>query len=82
MSDCPHADVKHCPLYHASHEGIGIGCDDGKLEDGACAVARGMDYHQEIAKLNPKYVSLCRWREEAEQSERQRKSNMRAAGVH
>ena len=78
---CPHADIRFCPLYHAAHECIGIGCDDGKLGQGGCAVDRGMDYHKELGKLNPKYVALVKWKEEAEQIRLQRARNMRSACV-
>lgn len=53
---CPHADVQFCPLYLAAHGAIGIGCDDGNLDQGGCAVDREMDYFKELGRLNPKLV--------------------------
>ena len=82
---CPHANIIHCPLYVASHAAIGIGCDDGGLADGGCAVDRGMDYVCEVAKFRaqmPREVAMLEWNERAEQMRQQRARNMRAAGVH
>ena len=48
LSKCPHDRVEQCPLYIASHTGHGLGCDDGRLEEG-CAVERGlMDYDEAV----------------------------------
>ncbi len=48
---CPRADdVSRCPLYLAAH--VGGGCDDGRLEEGGCAVDRGlMDYAAEVDRI-------------------------------
>lgn len=82
---CPHADIRWCPLYHAAHEGWGLGCDDGGLGDGNCAVARGQDYARSIGKirtLHPGYVERIEWNEDAEAIAQQRERNVRLNGVH
>lgn len=83
---CPHHNIVHCPLYLASHEGQGFGCDDGRLEPwGGCAVDRGADYGAMVAKyaaVNPQAVAECAFMEAEEARKQQRARNMRAAGVH
>lgn len=81
MKRCPHADIAFCPLYHAAHYPGGLGCDDGKLAAGSCAVARGLSYKNSIAKLNRAFVDkLKRLAAEAE-SATQQERNRRAAGL-
>lgn len=70
---CPHKNIQFCPLYVASHglqapSGEWLGCDDGKLGDGHCAVDRGMKYAREVAKLqaaHPGLVEQLAFKEEA-----------------
>lgn len=85
MARCPHDDIRFCPLYHAAHEGWGLGCDDGKLGSGKCAVARGLSYIgavKKIRKQHPGYVERIEKAMFDEESERQRRRNMRHAAVH
>lgn len=82
---CPHADIRWCPLYHAAHEAWGLGCDDGKIGNGGCAAARGMDYAKTVWKirvLHPGYVEQIEWREQAEAIQQQRDRNVRLNGIH
>lgn len=82
---CPHGNIVHCPLYVAAHEGDGLGCDDGHMGFEGCAIDRGADYNQMVAKLcrkNPAMVRECADRENAELARQQRARNMRAAGIH
>lgn len=86
ISGCPHADIRFCPLYHASHTAEGGGCDDGKLDGGnGCAVTRGLDYGHAVAALwqaNPQLVAEAAFLENEENARQQRARNMRAAGLH
>lgn len=84
---CPHANIIHCPLYHACHDTrfSGSGCDDGKWDQGGCAVDRGMDYGAAVATMraiDPRLIAEMEFAEAAEQSQVQRRRNMRAAGLH
>lgn len=82
---CPHADVQHCPLYHAAHIGNGLGCDDGRLEEQSCAVARGMSYEQnrELLRVKePGLVERCEWNETAAARRMQMTRNLRMNGIH
>lgn len=84
---CPHANIVHCPLYHACHDArfADSACDDGRLEQGGCAVDRGMDYSAAVARIrtvDPRLVAEMEWQEAAEQSKQRRAQNMRAAGLH
>jgi len=82
---CPHADILHCPLYHAAHIAGAGGCDDGKLDQGGCAVNRGMDYHKEVKRLEIEQFQLvaeCEFNQRWHERNEQRKRNMRAAGLH
>ncbi len=78
----------HCPLYHACHAPVqfpGCGCDDGRLDEGGCAVDRGKNYAATVAKMraiDPRLIAEMEWQEAAEQAKEQRKRNMRAAGLH
>ena len=76
---CPHANIIFCPLYIAAHEGAG--CDDGRLEEGGCAVSRGMDYSTTIADLRPAIVVESRRRERENELADQRHRNMRNNGI-
>lgn len=82
---CPHDRVEFCPLYVAAHEGGGFGCDDGRLQEGGCAVSRSMDYGKALARLsnaNRDLVQECAERESFFMKLEQRRRNMKAAGVH
>lgn len=82
---CPHKDVRFCPLYVASHIPMGVGCDDGQLGIGACAVARGMNYRRQIEQLrlvDPALVARLAFLEQAMDAGKQRARNLRAAGIH
>lgn len=83
---CPHADIRFCPLYYASHTAWGVGCDDGKTNghDG-CGVSRSYDYGQMLAALyrvSPGMIAECATAENVEASRQQRNRNMKAAGLH
>ena len=80
---CPHANIAFCPLYHAAH--VSGGCDDGRLEEGGCAVDRGMDYQRELARLNdarPDIVAAAEWAERKDAVMSQRARNRRYNGIH
>lgn len=79
---CPHADICFCPLYHATHEGQGLGCDDGRAGEGGCAVDRGLDYAAAVARLDPVKVATLRFEEEGARERAQRDRNLRALGLH
>lgn len=85
---CPHENIVHCPLYHACHEPSrfpGCACDDGKLDQGGCAIDRGMDYAATVAKMraiDPRLIAEMEWKEAEEQRQHQRVWNIRAAGLH
>lgn len=82
---CPHANVVDCPLYHSSHVGNGHGCDDGRLQEGACAAARRLDYAGALAALriaDPRLVALVEWEAAKRAGQRQRRRNMQLLGVH
>ncbi len=87
-STCPHADVQFCPLYIASH-GIdghfGMGCDDGRLDEGGCAVERGQDYAASVAELRakaPRAVALIEFAEWAATARDQQRRNLTLNGIH
>lgn len=82
---CPHADIRHCPLYHASHTASGGGCDDGKLMEGGCGVSRAYDYGTllaALAKISPDIVTECAFSENAEMAKAQRARNQKNIGLH
>lgn len=82
---CPHRDVQHCPLYVAAHMGVGFGCDDGRLEEQACGVARGISYAGNLERLRiavPGLVEQLQWKEEVVDQAAQRARNLRRNGVH
>ncbi|WCK01039.1 hypothetical protein [Agrobacterium tumefaciens] len=82
---CPHADIRFCPLYHAAHMEGGYGCDDGRLDEGGCAVSRAWSYDHALARLEaamPRLVAELRWKEEAAEGKLQRDRNMRLLGLH
>lgn len=82
---CPHTDIRFCPLYHAAHMDGGFGCDDGRLDEGGCAVSRGWSYARALARLDaamPRIVAEMRWKEEAAEGRLQRDRNMRLLGLH
>lgn len=79
---CPHRDVRFCPLYVAAHTDSPASCDDGRMGEGSCAIARGRSYARSIARLDQELVAPCEWHEaEAERTAR-RERNFRAAGLH
>lgn len=87
MKRCPHAaDVQFCPLYIASHTGKHIGCDDGHLGEGYCAVDRRlMSYKAEVERVRvvcPGLVEMAEWNEAAERTRAQRARNLRLNGIH
>jgi len=84
VSKCPHTDVHFCPLYVASHMAAG-GCDDGKLETGACAIARGMHYRQMVEFLRvsvPGLVERLEFLETGAAAKKQHSRNLRLNGIH
>lgn len=82
MPGCPHTDIRFCPLYLAAHDCQGLGCDDGRLGEGGCAVDRGLNYATAVARLCPREVAQAAWRASAEEHRAQIARNMRAAGLH
>ena len=86
VTGCPHPDIRFCPLYIAAHiadEGY-HGCDDGRLDEGGCAVDRTMNYAEAVERLrivDPRLVATLAFLEEAEEARQQRNRNMRAAGI-
>lgn len=87
MRRCLHDDVRFCPLYHACHEpgAVDLGCDDGELHTGVCAVARGLSYERNIEHLRvrcPGLVEQLEWRHQAELMRTQRTRNLRLNGIH
>lgn len=85
-TQCPHANIIHCPLYTGAHVAYGPSCDDGKLETQQCAVDRGVIEYRATVELlrakHPQLVAECEFAEAAAQAEEQRARNMRAAGIH
>lgn len=82
---CPHARIEFCPLYVAAHEGGGFGCDDGKLQEGGCAVSRLLDYGKALARLshaNRELVMECAERESLQMKIEQPQRNMKNLGLH
>jgi hypothetical protein len=82
-----HAECRFCPLYHAAHDPAlsAWGCDDGRVDEGGCAVDRGMDYAEavgRIAALAPRVVAELRWKEDAAASAAQRARNMRLLRIN
>lgn len=81
---CPHDDIMYCPLYIAAH-GTGLGCDDGRLGEGGCAVDRGMSYRAErelIRTKKPGLVEQAEWNEDLARRTAQRQRNLRVNGIH
>jgi hypothetical protein len=70
----------HCPLYIAAHMAVGLGCDDGRLGEGFCAIGRGLDYAREKSRIEakfPRVVAELAFAESAAESREQVKRNMR-----
>ena len=85
MAGCPHSRIEFCPLYVAAHEGGGFGCDDGRLAEEGCAVSRGMNYGQALARLSHAKRDLvyeCAERENMTMKIEQRRRNMKNLGLH
>lgn len=85
MSECPHACIEFCPLYVAAHECGGFGCDDGRLQEGGCAITRGLDYGQALAKLSQAKRALvleCAEAENRQMKIEQRRRNMKNLNLH
>ncbi len=84
---CPFpGGTKHCPLYSAAHDPrlLKHGCDDGRLDEGGCAVDRGMDFEAElaaVAKLDPVMVAGCYREARDEESREQRRRNLVVNGI-
>lgn len=87
MRRCPHAgEIQYCPLYIASHEGGGLGCAHGYIDQEGCAVDLGeMNYSEALGKLqgkNPKLVAQAEWNRQKAKMTEQRARNMRINGIH
>lgn len=81
---CPHTAAQFCPLYVASHIGDGSGCDDGRLEEGGCAVSRGMNYAAEVGRVrsaDPTMVANLVFAEVGSEIRAQRARNLRVNGI-
>ncbi len=84
-SQCPHPDVQWCPLYVAMHVPGGPSCDDGRLDEGGCAVDRDAAYQELLGRLiaaTPRLVAQVEWDQRARESSEQRLRNMRLLGIH
>lgn len=84
-SACPHPDIRWCPLYISMHVAGGPSCDDGRLDEGGCAVDRGVRYEQLLGKLltvHPRIVAQAEWDQRANESREQRLRNMTLLGIH
>jgi hypothetical protein len=84
-SGCPHGSSIWCPLSVAMNAAGLPNCDDGRLDQGGCAIDRGADYHQLLGALttkDPRLVAECRWHEQLEQRAAQRERNLRLNGIH
>jgi hypothetical protein len=84
---CPHPSATWCPLSVANDAAIGIGCDDGQLDAGGCAVDRGMDYSAELGRLlahqeGARLVAECDWHRALQSRQEQRRRNMVLNGIH
>lgn len=82
---CPHKNIQFCPLYVAAHMQNANGCDDGRLGEGECGVARGQSYERSVAALvavEPRLVAELRFSEEAADSKQQRARNMALNRIH
>jgi hypothetical protein len=80
VNQCPHDDIRFCPLYVAAHMPNAGGCDDGRLIDGGCAVTRGMDYadeHRRLEREQFEMVARVEFAERRAASSAQRDRNMR-----
>ncbi|GFO80731.1 MAG: hypothetical protein A49_03580 [Methyloceanibacter sp.] len=89
MRGCPHQNIVYCPLYHAMHGGHEFAgsesCDDGRLDEGGCAVARGESYEMLVGQMKalaPGYVEQLEWKEDIEEAKQQRTRNMSGRGLH
>lgn len=82
---CPHERIEFCPLYIAAHEAGGLGCDDGRLDEGGCAISRLLDYGRALARLsneNRELVMECAEKESQYMRNEQRRRNMKNLGLH
>lgn len=82
---CPHERIEFCPLYVAAHEAGGLGCDDGRLAEGGCAVSRLLDYGKALARVsheNRELVMECAELESQHMKTEQRRRNMKNLGLH
>lgn len=79
---CPHSRIEFCPLYIAAHEAGGLGCDDGRLAEGGCALHRGMNYGAALVLLDRSLVQECAERESQHMKIEQRRRNMKNLGLH
>ncbi len=85
MDACPHKDIQFCPLYVAAHDGQGLGCDDGGLGYGECAVSRGLVYARQVELIRvkcPGMVEQLQWREDGQKTREQRARNLYLNGIH
>jgi DNA-binding IclR family transcriptional regulator len=83
MTGCPHKDIRFCPLYVAAHDRCGLGCDDGQLGEGQCAISRGLVYARQIELIRvkcPGMVERLEWNEDREKTQEQRVR--RVNGIH
>ncbi|MFC0809107.1 hypothetical protein ACFHWW_27315 [Ensifer sp. P24N7] len=70
---CPHKEKRFCPVYVASHsmravDGSWLGCMDGDIAGGRCAVDRGKSYVREVARIKAAHPGLVEERAFQEQS--------------
>lgn len=80
---CPHADITGCPLYQAAHIPAlaHLGCDDGHLATGGCAVDRGVSYADRVRQMSRSFVQSLRDRADDIARRLQHARNLRAAGL-
>jgi hypothetical protein len=82
---CPHGESSWCPLSVAMNAVDRPSCDDGRLDEGGCALDRGADYHQLLGALiavDPRLVAECKWHADLEARRAQLERNLRLNGIH
>lgn len=82
---CPHNPSTWCPLSVAMNAPGRPSCDDGKLDQGGCAVDRGGDYHQllgELMAVDARLVAECQWYAALWERQAQRDRNLKLNGIH
>jgi hypothetical protein len=82
---CPHDPSTWCPLSVAMNAVGRPSCDDGRLDEGGCAIDRGADYHEVLGRLlvvDARLVATCRWHEDLAARQAQQQRNLKLNGIH